>query len=129
MPPANQQNKKRAAERPFSAALRSSRLPESQEQPRLSPQFRHLKQAPLRTATLPQVGHVGASFIKWAMASLKVVIARPWTEPFPLRAPLPESLPGLSAITSVSSDNGRSGTGRFTFFFSSSSSPGIESSG
>ena len=32
-----------------------------QEQPRLSPQFKHLKQAPLRTATCPQFGQVGAS--------------------------------------------------------------------
>ena len=74
---------------------------EAQEQPRLSPQFRHLKHAPLRTATFPQFGHVGASFMKWAMASFRVVIARPWTEPLPLRAPLPESVTGLSAITSA----------------------------
>jgi len=32
-----------------------------QEQPKLSPQLRHLKQAPLRTVTWPQFGHVGAS--------------------------------------------------------------------
>ena len=40
-------------------------------QPRLSPQLRHLKQAPLRTATWPHLGQVGASCWKWATLWLK----------------------------------------------------------
>lgn len=34
---------------------------QSYEQPRLSPQFRHLKHAPLRTAMWPHLGQAGAS--------------------------------------------------------------------
>src|ERR1039458_7557262 len=59
-----------------------------QEQPRLSPQFKHLKQAPLRTATWPQFGHVGASCWKCAMESLRDFTGRPvpgagWPLPLP----------------------------------------------
>lgn len=39
--------------------------PVAQEQPRLSPQLRHLKHAPLRTVMWPHLGHDGAS--NWLM--------------------------------------------------------------
>src|SRR5262245_21543805 len=105
--------------------FRGSLLPTTRvyEQPKLSPQFKHLKHAPLRTATWPQLGQVGASFIKCSTASLRFLISR---------RPLPLALPPFQTGTvtaAASSDSGSSGTGRFTFFFSSSSSPGIASSG
>src|SRR5262245_53329116 len=46
------------------------------EQPKLSPQFKHLKHAPLRTATWPQLGQVGASFIRCSTASFSDLISR-----------------------------------------------------
>jgi uncharacterized protein HemX len=38
----------------------------AQEQPKLSPQLRHLKQAPLRTVRWPQAVQAGASSMKCA---------------------------------------------------------------
>lgn len=56
----------------FSPALRSNVTATAYEQPRLSPQLRHLKQAPLRTAMCPHLGHAGASCMKCFSASLRL---------------------------------------------------------
>lgn len=76
---------------------------------------------------VPTVRARGGIQLKVGNASLRVVIALPWTEPLPFRPPLPE-FSGPSVEMTSSSDSGRSGTGRFMFFFTASIRPGMASS-